>query len=150
MAATFNIQKPYVLTTLPRPLSHEANGSAYVVGDVWGQQQGSKKRKRPELALGVDGEAVNLYDVCPILLPSILFSADQEFCLGTLLEADHFLPDPAPICLHLPTMLHKMEGSKEQRCFALHIYLDTWTEAEYKAFQGRAGSFWGYHLDDCV
>lgn len=63
MAATFDIQKPYVLTTLPRPLSYDGKGSAYVVGDVWGQQQGSKKRKRPELALGVDGEAVNLYDV---------------------------------------------------------------------------------------
>lgn len=63
MAATYNIQKPYVLTTLPRPLNREGNGSAYAVGDVWGQQQGSKKRKRPELAVGIDGEAVNLYDV---------------------------------------------------------------------------------------
>lgn len=70
MAANFNIQKPYVLTTLPRPLSHDGSGSAYVVGDVWGQQQGSKKRKRPELALGVDGEAVNIYDVCSSLLCS--------------------------------------------------------------------------------
>ncbi|PSR76476.1 hypothetical protein BD289DRAFT_378625 [Coniella lustricola] len=63
MAATYNIQKPYVLTTLPRPLNRDSNGSAYAVGDVWGQQQGSKKRKRPELAVGIDGEAVNLYDV---------------------------------------------------------------------------------------
>ncbi|KAF3770578.1 hypothetical protein M406DRAFT_336228 [Cryphonectria parasitica EP155] len=63
MAATFNIQKPYVLTTLPRPLNRQGNGSAYTVGDVWGQQQGSKKRKRPELAVGIDGEAVNLYDI---------------------------------------------------------------------------------------
>ncbi|KAJ4392242.1 hypothetical protein N0V93_005867 [Gnomoniopsis smithogilvyi] len=63
MAATFNIQRPYVLTTLPRPLNREGNGSAYAVGDVWGQQKGSKKRKRPELAVGIDGEAVNLYDV---------------------------------------------------------------------------------------
>lgn len=64
MAANFNIQKPYVLTTLPRPLSHNGSGSIYAVGEVWGQQQGFKKRKRPELAVGVDGEAVNLYDVC--------------------------------------------------------------------------------------
>lgn len=63
MAATFNIQKPYVLTTLPRPLNREASGSAYAVGDVWSQPKGSKKRKRPELAVGIDGEAVNLYDV---------------------------------------------------------------------------------------
>lgn len=63
MAVTFNIQKPYVLTTLPRPLSREVNGSAYAVGDVWTHQKGSRKRKRPELAVGIDGEAVNLYDV---------------------------------------------------------------------------------------
>lgn len=72
MAATFNIQKPYVLTTLPRPLNREGNGSAYAVGDVWGQQKGSKKRKRPELAVGIDGEAVNLYDVSDPL--SVSFS----------------------------------------------------------------------------
>ncbi|CAN8096373.1 unnamed protein product [Discula destructiva] len=65
MAATFNIQRPYVITTLPRPLNREGHGSAYAVGDVWGsgQQKGSRKRKRPELAVGIDGEAVNLYDV---------------------------------------------------------------------------------------
>ncbi|KAK2605562.1 hypothetical protein N8I77_008391 [Diaporthe amygdali] len=63
MAATFNIQKPYVLTTLPRPLNHREGANAYQIGDVWGQQQGSKKRKRSELAVGIDGEALNLYDV---------------------------------------------------------------------------------------
>ncbi|ROV89277.1 hypothetical protein VSDG_09084 [Cytospora chrysosperma] len=62
MAATFNIQKPYVLTSLPRPLNQQGEPS-YQVGDVWGQQQGSKKRKRSELAVGIDGEALNLYDV---------------------------------------------------------------------------------------
>ncbi|POS76272.1 hypothetical protein DHEL01_v205326 [Diaporthe helianthi] len=63
MAATFNIQKPYVLTTLPRPLNQREGVSAYQIGDVWGQQPGSKKRKRSELAVGIDGEALNLYDV---------------------------------------------------------------------------------------
>lgn len=75
MAAAFNIQKPYVLTTLPRSLNREGNGDAYVVGDVWGQQQGSKKRKRPELAVGIDGEAVNLYDVshhCYLVLTRLM------------------------------------------------------------------------------
>ncbi|KAI3391765.1 hypothetical protein diail_6814 [Diaporthe ilicicola] len=63
MAARFNIQKPYVLTTLPRPLNQRDGASAYQIGDVWSQQQGSKKRKRSELAVGIDGEALNLYDV---------------------------------------------------------------------------------------
>jgi hypothetical protein len=33
------------------------------VGEVFGRASGSKKRKRSELAVGVDGEGVNLYDV---------------------------------------------------------------------------------------
>ncbi|KAI1328473.1 hypothetical protein F5Y16DRAFT_369121 [Xylariaceae sp. FL0255] len=63
MASQFQIQKPYVLTTLPRPLD-PATG-AYVVGDVYGYVPGSRKRKRrrAELTVGIDGEAVNIYDV---------------------------------------------------------------------------------------
>lgn len=54
-----------MLTTLPRPLNQREGASAYQIGDVWGQQPGSKKRKRSELAVGIDGEALNLYDVSP-------------------------------------------------------------------------------------
>lgn len=63
MASNFHIQKPYVLTSLPRPLDHTAG--RYVVGEVFGQQQGSRRKKRAELALGIDGEAANIYDVSP-------------------------------------------------------------------------------------
>ena len=49
------------MATLPRPIDH-SNGR-YVVGEVLGGAPGSKKRKRSELAVGVDGEGVNLYDV---------------------------------------------------------------------------------------
>jgi len=34
-----------------------------VVGDVYGGAPGAKKRKRSELAVGIDGEGLNLYDV---------------------------------------------------------------------------------------
>ncbi|KAK5636972.1 hypothetical protein RRF57_012684 [Xylaria bambusicola] len=63
MASQFHIQKPYVLTTLPRPLD-PATG-AYVVGDVYGLALASKKRKRrrPEVTVAIDGEAINIYDV---------------------------------------------------------------------------------------
>ncbi|KAI0512799.1 hypothetical protein F5B22DRAFT_614250, partial [Xylaria bambusicola] len=63
MASQFHIQKPYVLTTLPRPLD-PATG-AYVVGDVYGLAPALKKRKRrrAELTVGIDGEAINIYDV---------------------------------------------------------------------------------------
>ena len=55
------MQKPYVVASLPRPVD-SANGN-YVVGEVYGGVPGSKRRKRSELAVGIDGEGVNLYDV---------------------------------------------------------------------------------------
>ncbi len=60
MASNFGLQKPYVLTPLPKSL--DQNGSI-VVGEVFGCRIGSRPRKRPELAVGIDGEAANLYDV---------------------------------------------------------------------------------------
>jgi len=60
MASTFRLHKPYVLAALPRPL--DRSSAVYRVGDVFGES-GSKKRKRPELVVGVDGEAASLYDV---------------------------------------------------------------------------------------
>ena len=50
-----------MVAALPRPIDH-SNGR-YVVGEVFGGVPGSKKRKRSELVVGVDGEGVNLYDV---------------------------------------------------------------------------------------
>lgn len=75
---------------------------------------------------------------------------DIFFCLGTLLKVDHVLPDPAPIRLYLPPVLHEMESPPEQRRLSLHIYLDTRTDANDNALQGRAGRVWGHHLDDRV
>ncbi|KAI0156736.1 hypothetical protein GGR52DRAFT_583032 [Hypoxylon sp. FL1284] len=61
MASHFQIQKPYVLATLPRPL--DPSTGRYVVSEVYGYAPGSRKRKRHELAVGIDGEAVNIYNV---------------------------------------------------------------------------------------
>ncbi|XXH04327.1 hypothetical protein Hte_010741 [Hypoxylon texense] len=60
MASHFQIQKPYVLATLPRPL--DPTTGRYVVSEVYGSAPGSRKRKRHELAVGIDGEAVNIYN----------------------------------------------------------------------------------------
>ncbi|KAH6661157.1 hypothetical protein BKA67DRAFT_76698 [Truncatella angustata] len=61
MASNFHVQKPYVLTTLPRPL--DPTTGRYVVGQVYGTAEGTRKRKRSEITVGVDGEAVNIYNV---------------------------------------------------------------------------------------
>ncbi|KAI2638307.1 hypothetical protein GGS21DRAFT_549288 [Xylaria nigripes] len=63
MASQFQVQKPYVLTTLPRPL--DPTTGTYVVGEVYGYAPGSgrRKRRRAELTVGIDGEAINIYDI---------------------------------------------------------------------------------------
>lgn len=64
MASNYEIHKPYVLAELPRPLGSGASPS-YAVGDVYGQAGPGKRRRRPEMVVGIDGEAANLYDVRP-------------------------------------------------------------------------------------
>lgn len=55
-----DLQSPSVLAQLPRPL-HAATGKTRI-GDV-NSLADAKKRKRYELAVAVDGEAVNIYNV---------------------------------------------------------------------------------------
>lgn len=60
MSSEYRIHKPYVLATLPRPLDH--TGGQIVAKEVYGQRDGQRK-KRTELAVGIDGETVSIYDV---------------------------------------------------------------------------------------
>lgn len=62
-----DLQSPSVLAQLPRPL-HAATGKTRI-GDV-NSLADAKKRKRYELAVAVDGEAVNIYNVCSIIYGS--------------------------------------------------------------------------------
>ncbi|KAF8866980.1 hypothetical protein BDZ45DRAFT_719968 [Acephala macrosclerotiorum] len=61
MSSRFSIQKPYVIASLPQPIDR-SNGR-YVVGEVVSGGVGTKKRKRSELAVGIDGEGLSLYDI---------------------------------------------------------------------------------------
>lgn len=61
MPSKFSLQNPYIVASLPRSIDHSSG--RYVTGDVFGGAPGSKKRKRSELVVGVDGEGVNLYDI---------------------------------------------------------------------------------------
>jgi hypothetical protein len=62
MSVTVATQRPYVVASLPQPVNRSSG--RYAVGEVHGGMPGSRKRKRAELAVGIDGEGVNLYDVC--------------------------------------------------------------------------------------
>lgn len=54
------ISSPYILTKLPESLTGD-KGQVHVC-DIHAVN-GSKKRKRSELAVAVDNEGINLYDV---------------------------------------------------------------------------------------
>jgi hypothetical protein len=59
MSSRISLHQPYVVATLPA-----LKEAQYVVGEVHGTSSpGSKKRKRSELAVGIHGEGVNIYDV---------------------------------------------------------------------------------------
>ncbi|CAK7266335.1 hypothetical protein SEPCBS57363_002041 [Sporothrix epigloea] len=79
MASNFHIQKPYVLASLPRSLA-QVDGKS-VVGEVFGQRPGVKKRRRAELAVGIDGESANIYDISASrLITSYPVPPQAKFC----------------------------------------------------------------------
>lgn len=59
------LQPPSLLAQMPQPLGNAAQGKVRFA-EIHGVH-GSKKRKRYEIAAAIDGEAVNLYNVCASL-----------------------------------------------------------------------------------
>ncbi|KAK3989447.1 hypothetical protein QBC44DRAFT_266804 [Cladorrhinum sp. PSN332] len=63
MASKLQIHKPYVLQTLPAPFSGPDGPGRQIAGEVFGQKQGLKRKKRSELAVAIDGVAIYIYDI---------------------------------------------------------------------------------------
>jgi hypothetical protein len=55
------LQTPFELATLPLPLDR-IHGQTFF-SEVSSGQPSLKRRKKPRLAVGIDGEGVNIYDV---------------------------------------------------------------------------------------
>jgi hypothetical protein len=55
-----SMEAPYSIASIPRPID-DTNGRAYA-SPIFGVRD-SRKRKRHEVVVGVDGESVNLYSV---------------------------------------------------------------------------------------
>ncbi|PLB37047.1 uncharacterized protein BDW47DRAFT_132431 [Aspergillus candidus] len=72
-----DLQSPSVLAQLPRPL-HASKGKTQI-GEVYSLAE-SKKRKRYEVAVAVDGEAVNIYNIqTPKLVTSYAVPPKSSF-----------------------------------------------------------------------
>ncbi|KKK15410.1 hypothetical protein P175DRAFT_0560892 [Aspergillus ochraceoroseus IBT 24754] len=73
-----DLQPPSVLAQLPRPL-HASTGKTHI-SEVYSLAD-SKKRKRYEVAVAVDGEAVNIYNIqTPKLVTSYAVPPQSSFC----------------------------------------------------------------------
>lgn len=111
-----DLQSPSVLAQLPRPL-HASTGKTRI-GDVYSLAD-SKKRKRYEVAVAVDGEAINIYNVgsytslslCRELTLTYLPSSS-----GANTKARHFICSPTSVDLLLPPMFHSSQNLEEGCC----------------------------------
>ncbi|KAI0880738.1 uncharacterized protein GGS22DRAFT_79422 [Annulohypoxylon maeteangense] len=110
MASHFQIQKPYVLASLPRPL--DPTTGRYVVSEVYGSAPGSRKRKRHELAVGIDGEAVNIYNVS-----------------SARLVTSYPVPPQSSFSCSIASIRRKVEGTQE---VSRHTYAATRESHENK------------------
>jgi len=63
MAESCSIESPYTLVSLPKPFDN-AQGQT-LAAPVFGYKA-QKRRKRPEVAVCVDGEGIQLYNVGPL------------------------------------------------------------------------------------
>lgn len=110
-----DLQPPSVLAQLPRPL-HASTGKTRI-GDVYSLAD-SKKRKRYEVAVAVDGEAINIYNVGSHLSPSLCRELTLTYLssLGANTKARHFICSPASVDLLLPPMFHSSQNLEEGCC----------------------------------
>ena len=108
MSSRFALQNPYVVASLPRPIDR-SNGR-YVVGEVYGGVPGSKKRKRSELAVGIDGEGINLYDVRYEYIP--LGASNNG--IGISIKINHLLRTSSAVIFYLSPNISK--DANLERC----------------------------------
>lgn len=74
MSSNFGIQSPYLLSKLPASRTRFDGAHGYSVSQVvGGRHDGSRKRRRTELCVGIDHDAVNLYDVLAHAKPRCAF-----------------------------------------------------------------------------
>jgi hypothetical protein len=106
-----DLQPPSVLAQLPRPL-HASTGKTHI-SEVYSLAD-SRRRKRYEVAIAVDGEAVNLYNVSKATQPS----KTSLMCdlLDPKSEASNLLRRSPAVVLLMPSMLVAPQASKRIWC----------------------------------
>lgn len=113
------------------PKSLEGDRSKIYTADV-NAVVGSRKRKRSEIAVAVDNEGVNLYDVSPDLSSSgtsiLKYPADPVF------QSDHHILRFSPNIFHLLAIFDTLERFPSHSFPTLDILLCSRSETGYSVF----------------
>ena len=102
------LQHPQLLTKLPK--SFESEKSRVYTADVH-SITGGKKRKRSEIAVAVDDEGINLYDVSTTWLA--LIQLRPLMFPDTDLQADHDLFGLLRHLVHLSSLFSSTKGERQ-------------------------------------
>lgn len=122
ISVAMDLQSPSILAQLPRPL-HASTGKTRI-GDVYSLAD-AKKRKRYEVAVAVDGEAVNIYNVgiTTISPPYLIFQLTMlSLTLGANPQTRHLVRRAAAIFIFLQTMLCAPQVVQEVDCQETNIH----------------------------
>ncbi len=102
------IQKPYLLAGIQQDLTgSHGNILATEVFTI----AGSKKRKRSELALAIDRQGINIYDVSLFSMFQGYFKKAKK-SKGSGVKADYILCDIPPSCFYLSSMLYSIPPTR--------------------------------------
>lgn len=118
VCAAMDLQPPSVLAQLPRPLQSLTGRTQ--IGDVFSLAE-SKKRKRYEVAVAIDGEAVNIYNVG--ILSAMYWGSflAERLVLGPISKTRHLLCCSTAIIIFLSPMLGASQGPIDFSCQATDI-----------------------------
>ena len=111
------MEAPYTFVSLPDPLDKECG--RITASPVYGLR-GARKRKRHEVAVGIDGEGVNLYNVFrPIPMRDAMTVLNKVAGPNTI--AHHLIRSPAAVIPLLSTVLHLLSATKTSTCTTTDI-----------------------------
>lgn len=112
------IEKSYVIADMPNDLIGSAG--RVLVEDVYAIA-GLKKRKRSEIAVAINRQGVNIYDVC-----TPIFSRAETSLMvfvGSIFKISNVVCTITTICAHMPTMLGPVSKGEVAGSSKVHLLL---------------------------
>ena len=109
------IGAPFTLASLSKPIS-STNGRVHAAGVC--SASGAKKRKRTEIAVGIDGEGVSIYSVCAFILQ---YATTAQTFAASKSSTGNFICAAAERYFHNRPILHLSQRPSQDTYTPLHI-----------------------------